>query len=71
MKKTFDNCNWAVCYDIAACTQDDHIAGRTVCAWFADPNAAQDFIDLCMPKANRDRFYIIHRNDINTPVTND
>ena len=63
--KIFDSCDWAVCYTVPASTQDDRKPGRTVVAWFARPNAAQDFLEKCLPQENRDRFYILHRDNLN------
>lgn len=62
--KTFDNCDWAVCYDVSGATQDDGQPGRTVCGWFSYPFQAQDFIDKVLPPENVERFYIIHREEI-------
>ena len=63
-----DYCNWAVCYDIDGTTQDDGKTKRTVCAWFHTPSNAEDFIAMCLPKETRDRFYILHRDDVKKEI---
>lgn len=62
--KVFDSCNWAVCYTIPAETQDDRKPGRIVSAWFDKPFLAQDYIDKVLPQENRDRFYVVHRDEL-------
>lgn len=50
--------NWLVCFNIPANTQDDKKEKRQIIAAFRYPFEAQDFIDKCLPKETRDRFYI-------------
>lgn len=61
---TFDNCNWAVCSDIDGKTQDDGQTKRTVTAWFKYPTLAEGFINNVLPAENKERFYILHRDEI-------
>lgn len=67
--KTFDDCNWAVCYDIPGSMQDDGKPGRTVCAWFDYPFLAEEFIEKVLPAETRERFYILHRDDMKKAAT--
>lgn len=50
--------DWLVCYIIDGSTQDDKKDKEVVVAAFRYPDAAQDFIDKCLPEENKDRFYI-------------
>lgn len=54
--ESFNNCAWAVCYEIPACTQDDKTAKEVVIAVFTYLALAEDFIYKVLQ--NPDRFYI-------------
>ena len=62
--KVFDHCDWAVCFEVAASTQDDRQPGRTVCAWFAYPFQAEEFIEKVLPSQTRERFHVVHRSEL-------
>lgn len=52
-------CNWAVAYKIDKSTQDDGITKIGIAATFSHPANAEDFINKCLPKETKDRFFII------------
>lgn len=54
------DCTWAVCYRIDEKTQDDGKEKEQITALFSYPFQAEDFIERCLPKENRDRFYVRH-----------
>lgn len=56
---TFNKCTWAVAYKIDKNTQDDRKTKVTVTAVFSSPDNAEDFINNCLPKETKDRFFII------------
>ena len=62
--ETYDNCMWAVCYDIPGSMQDDEKTVREVCAWFRFPFLAEDFIKKVLPDETRERFYIMRRDNM-------
>ena len=59
MKKIFNDCKWAVAYKIDKETQDDRKTKITVIAMFSTPSNAEDFINNCLPKETKDKFFII------------
>lgn len=61
---TFNNCTWAVAYKIDNSTQDDRKTKVTVTAIFANPDNAEDFINNCLPKETKDRFFIISIDEL-------
>lgn len=48
--------NWAVAYKARASKFEDEF--EVIVAVFSIPVNAEDFINNCMPKATKDRFYI-------------
>ena len=63
-----DTCDWAVCYDIDGSAYDDKQPRRVVAGWFCYPFQAGEFIEKILPAETKDRFYILHRNNLNTPA---
>lgn len=61
---TFNNCTWAVAYKIDKDTQDDKKTKVAVTAVFANPNNAEDFINNCLPKETKGRFFIISADEL-------
>ena len=61
---TFNNCTWAVAYKIDKRTQDDRKTKITVTAVFSNPDNAEDFINNCLPKETKDRFFIIDIDEL-------
>lgn len=61
---TFNTCPWAVAYKIDKSTQDDRKTKVTVTATFSHPGNAEDFINNCLPKNTKDRFFIIRLADL-------
>ena len=61
---TFNTCPWAVAYKIDKSTQDDRKTKVTVTATFSNPDNAEDFINNCLPKETKDRFFIIRLADL-------
>lgn len=61
---TFNKCTWAVAYRIDKSTQDDRKTKVTVTAVFSDPDNAEDFINNCLPKETKDRFFIIDIDEL-------
>lgn len=61
---TFNKCTWAVAYKIDKSTQDDRKTKVTVTAVFSDPDNAEDFINNCLPKETKDRFFIIDIDEL-------
>lgn len=59
MKDYTKNMNWAVAYKIDKRTQDDRKTKIVVVATFSTPINAEDFINFCMPKENKNNFFII------------
>lgn len=53
---------WAVCSTIPADTQDDKTEKVSVVAVFDYPILAEDFIEKCLPKETKYRFYIVPIN---------
>ena len=62
--KIFNDCKWAVAYKIDKNTQDDRKTKITVVAMFATPINAEDFINNCLPKESKDRFFIIDIDEL-------
>ena len=58
--KTYDKCDWAVCYDL----HENGETTREVSAWFRFPFLAEYFIKKVLPDETRERFYIIHRDNM-------
>lgn len=61
---TFNNCTWAVAYKIGKDTQDDKKTKVAVTAVFTNPNNAEDFINNCLPKETKGRFFIISVDEL-------
>lgn len=57
------NCTWAVCFDIDGIHYDDRQPRTTIVAVFRYPDAAEDFIQKCLPVETRSRFYVKHLDD--------
>lgn len=53
-------CKWAVAYTISGKTQDDGKDKVEIVALFKNPINADDFIEKCLPKENRNRFYKLY-----------
>ena len=64
MKKIFNDCKWAVAYKIDKNTQDDRKTKVTVTALFSTPCNAEDFINNCLPKETKERFFIIDIDEL-------
>lgn len=64
MKKIFDDCKWAVAHKIDKKTQDDKKTKIRVVAMFNTPINAEDFINNCLPKETKDRFFIIDIDEL-------
>ena len=64
MKNIFNECKWAVAYKIDKKTQDDRKTKITVAATFSYPISAEDFINNCLPKEAKDRFFIIYIDEL-------
>ena len=62
---TLNTCPWAVAYKIDKSTQDDRKTKVIITAVFSNPDNAEDFINNCLPKETKDRFFII---DIDSPA---
>ena len=63
-KKIFNSCTWAVAYKIDKDTQDDKKTVVRVSAVFSHPGNAEDFINHCLPKETKDRFFIIDLDEL-------
>lgn len=61
---TFNTCPWAVAYKIDKSTQDDRKTKVTITATFSHPDNAEDFINSCLPKETKDKFFIIRLADL-------
>lgn len=61
---TFNKCTWAVAYKIDKSTQDDRKTKVNVTAVFSNPDNAEDFVNSCLPKKTKDRFFIIWLADL-------
>ncbi len=61
---TFNKCTWAVAYKIDKNTQDDRKTKVNVTAVFSNPDNAEDFINNCLPKETKDRFFIIDIDEL-------
>ena len=61
---TFNDCPWAVAYKIDKSTQDDRKTKVIITATFSHPDNAEDFINNCLPKNTKDRFFIIRLADL-------
>nr|DAN23015.1 MAG TPA_asm: hypothetical protein [Bacteriophage sp.] len=61
---TFNTCHWAVAYKIDKNTQDDRKTKVIITATFSHPDNAEDFINNCLPKNTKDRFFIIRLADL-------
>ena len=61
---TFNDCPWAVAYKIDKNTQDDRKTKVIITATFSHPDNAEDFINNCLPKNTKDRFFIIRLADL-------
>ena len=64
MKNIFNECKWAVAYKIDKSTQDDRKTKITVAATFSYPINAEDFVNNCLPKETKDRFFIINIDEL-------
>lgn len=62
--KIFNTCTWAVASKINKSTQDDRKTKVTVTAVFSNPDNAEDFINNCLPKETKDRFFIIDIDEL-------
>lgn len=60
----FNDCHWAVAYKIDKNTQDDRKTKVIITATFSHPDNAEDFINNCLPKNTKDRFFIIRLADL-------
>ena len=56
--------DWAVVSKIEKTDDGVKVEYYQVVARFDYPNLAEDFINKCLPEENRDRFQIIHMDDI-------
>ena len=61
---TFNDCPWAVAYKIDKNTQDDRKTKVIITATFSHPDNAEDFINNCLPKETKDRFFIIDIDEL-------
>lgn len=61
---TFNDCHWAVAYKIDKSTQDDRKTKVIITATFSHPDNAEDFINNCLPKETKDRFFIIDIDEL-------
>ena len=61
---TFNDCPWAVAYKIDKNTQDGRKTKVIITATFSHPCNAEDFINNCLPKNTKDRFFIIWLADL-------
>ena len=64
MKNISNNCKWAVAYKIDKNTQDDRKTKIRVTALFDMPINAEDFINNCLPKETKNRFFIIDIDEL-------
>ena len=64
MKNIFNDCKWAVAYKIDKNTQDDRKTKIRVVAMFSTPINAEDFINNCLPKDTKERFFIINIDEL-------
>ena len=64
MKNISNNCKWAVAYKIDKNTQDDRKTKIRVTALFDTPVNAEDFINKCLPKETKERFFIIDIDEL-------
>ena len=55
---------WAVAHKIDKETQDDRKTKVRVVAVFSYPGNAEDFINSCLPKETKDRFFIIDIDEL-------
>ena len=55
---------WAVAYKIDGKNYDDRKTRVSTVAVFATPTNAEDFIDKCMPADAKERFFIIHIDEL-------
>lgn len=60
----FNTCPWAVAYKIDKSTQDDRKTKVIITATFSHPDNAEDFINNCLPKETKDRFFIIDIDEL-------
>ena len=64
MKNISNNCKWAVAYKTDKNTQDDRKTKIRVTALFDTPVNAEDFINNCLPKETKERFFIIDIDEL-------
>ena len=64
MRKTFNDCKWAVAYKVDKNTQDDRKTKIRVVAMFSTPINAEEFINNCLPKDTKERFFIIDIDEL-------
>lgn len=64
MKNITNLCKWAVAYKIDGKYYDDGKTKISITAVFRNPNNAEDFINNCLPKETRDRFFIIDLDEL-------
>ena len=64
MKHLFIDCKWAVAYKIDKNTQDDRKTKIRVTALFDTPVNAEDFINNCLLKETKNRFFIIDIDEL-------
>ena len=59
MKNISNDCKWAVAYKIDKNTQDDRETKIRVTGLFDTPVNAEDFVNNCLPKETKNRWFII------------
>ena len=61
---TFNDCPWAVAYKIDKNTQDEKKTKVIIIATFSHPDNAEDFVNNCLPKETKDRFFLIDIDEL-------